>query len=146
MLTSSSHHAHIMLTSYPRLVCPQQEAPRRLREAEIRRERRLAQLKMPELWRLLYKYSGEERAEHLAEKITELGSTRAAAGGRGGEVNAAAAEAAMKHEAIRELLTLIRHREATDIDYLFDPLAGVYTHPLDELEGTDLPSPTIADM
>ena len=61
-------------------------------------------------------------------------------------MNAAAAEAAMKHEAIRELLTLIRHREATDIDYLFDPLAGVYTHPLDELEGTDLPSPTIADM
>ena len=33
-----------------------------------------------------------------------------------------------------------------DVDYLFDPLAGVYTHPLDELEGTDLPSPTIADM
>lgn len=31
------------------------EAPRRQRETELRRERRLAQLQMVDLWRLLYK-------------------------------------------------------------------------------------------
>lgn len=52
----------------------------------------------------------------------------------------------MKHAAIREILALTRHRDSTEIDTIFDPLAGAFTHPLDELEGTDLPSPTIADM
>ena len=59
---------------------------------------------------------------------------------------AAVAAAAMRHAAIREILALTRHRDTTEIDTIFDPLAGAFTHPLDELEGTDLPSPTIADM
>ena len=58
----------------------------------------------------------------------------------------AAAEAAMKRVAIRELLGLTRHHRTTEIETIFDPLAGAFTHPLDDLEGTDLPSPTIADM
>ena len=57
-----------------------------------------------------------------------------------------AAEAAMKRSAIREILALTRHHKTTEIDTIFDPLAGAFAHPLDELEGTDLPSPTIADM
>ena len=78
------------------------EAPRRQREMDMRRERRLAQLTMAELWRLMYKYSGEERAETCVDKIAELSTSQ-----RG-----PASMIAQKNEAIRELIHLCRHRYA----------------------------------
>ncbi len=96
------------------------------------------------------RYSGGERAVELADKITAAGNRRRdpsrALGSVQASASVAAAEAAMKHAAIREILALTRHHETTEIDTIFDPLAGAFAHPLDALEGTDLPSPTIADM
>ena len=94
------------------------------------------------------RYSGGERAADIADKIAAIRNSRPnprSVQDRA-SMSGAAVEASMKHAAIREILTLTRHHESTEIDTMFDPLAGAFTHPLDEFEGTDLPSPTIADM
>lgn len=99
------------------------------------------------------RYSGGERAGEVVEKITTLGKSRNGNGAPTGafaqdrkEAADAVVEDAMKREAIREILALTRHQETTEIDTIFDPLPGAFAHPLDDLEGTDLPSPTFADM
>ncbi len=47
------------------------KAPRRQRETELRRERRLAQLQMVDLWRLLYKCGHTQTENSIDEYCLE---------------------------------------------------------------------------
>ena len=63
-VSESQSRGHVLMCSHvdwlqvrmlPTVASLLPEAPRRQRETELRRERRLAQLQMVDLWRLLYK-------------------------------------------------------------------------------------------